>query len=222
MIGITLSLAAIIALGVISVYFLLKTFQQLQPGRKKVQQDLQRLKSDLQPLVADLVPWSKEEMEQLSLNQVNKTGSHKMSKQAKGVFTTIYHEPVIAWSYKGYLGKAPNALVYARTSSQEFIYRLKNGETEIVIGDQLVGKLDANGTLLAHANQKPIAQVSAHKDKRYLPVKVNNRTVASIAKSEWDKKPNPRAFNLLGDMDKQEEELFLSLALLEMLKPSLR
>lgn len=222
MFGIVLSLAVIFALGLTGAYVLLKSFENFKPGRKKIQHDLKQIKAELKPLVFNLVPWSREEMEQLSLNQINRSAKNKVVKAAKGVFTTIYHEPVIAWAYRGYLGKTPNALLYARTSNQEFVYRLKDGEVEMVIGDQLVGTINASGTLHAYNTSKQLAQVGQQSDELYLPVKINDKLVGSLAKSEWSKKPNPRAFHMLGGMDKPEEELFLSLALLEMLREEVK
>ena len=100
MAGIAFSLLAIVVLAVVGISLSMKMMQNYNPGRNKVQADLKQIRAELAPLVADLVPWSEEEMEQLSLNQVHRANKKGVAKTAKGVFTTVYHEPVIAWAYK--------------------------------------------------------------------------------------------------------------------------
>jgi uncharacterized membrane protein len=103
MVGIALSLFFILALGMIGIMVLMKTLQNFNPGRARIQADLKKIRAELAPLVADLVPWTAEEMEQLSFNQIKKSIKSGLVKTSKGVLTTIYHEPVIAWAYKKYV-----------------------------------------------------------------------------------------------------------------------
>ena len=52
-----------------------------------------------------------------------------------------------------------------------------------------------------------------------MPVYIGNKEVASIYKeSQKDQQPNPRAFEFIKDMPKQQELVFLSLALLELIQ----
>ncbi len=216
--GVTIALAAILALGGIGIYTVLKTMQNFQPGRKKIQKDLQQIRAEMQPWIADLVPWSREEMEQLSFNQVKRTSRKRVVSSSKGIFTTIYHEPVIAWTYKKYLGPKENALLYARTSRNEFIYRIKNEEVEVVVDDHLVGKIDAAGRLFNYKGNKQLAQINRTSQELLLPVLLGEKEIGSLTNPDQTNKSNPRAFQLLTNMDKEEEEVFLSLAVLEMVR----
>lgn len=221
MAGVALALFTIIALGAVGIYVLLKSMQNFKPGRNKIQKDLQQIKAELQPWVADLVPWSKEEMEQLSLRQMNKTVKKGIATVAKGIFTTIYHEPVIAWMYRKYLGPKENALLYARTSNSEFIYRIKNDEVELVVDNELVGKMGANGILYNNKGNKQLAQINKGSEELLLPVSVNERKVGSLTKATGSEKENPRAFQYLSEMTKEEEKLFLAISILEMARKSM-
>lgn len=218
MVGIALSLFFILALGMIGVMVLMKTLQNYNPGRARIQADLKKIRAELAPLVADLVPWTAEEMELLSFNQIKKSIKSGLVKTSKGVLTTIYHEPVIAWAYKKYVSRGENGLLYARTSNQEFIYRIKNGEVEMVVGDELKGILNQSGTLVSHKGNKQLAQINKNQDNLTLPVLVNNKLMGSLSNPDRNKRKNTRAFQHLMKMDKEEEELVLSLSILEMVK----
>lgn len=218
MVGIAFSLFFILALGMIGIMVLMKTLQNYNPGRARIQADLKKIRAELAPLVADLVPWTAEEMEQLSFNQIKKSIKSGLVKTSKGVLTTIYHEPVIAWAYKKYVSRGENGLLYARTSNQEFIYRIKNGEVEMVVGDELKGILNQSGTLVSHKGNKQLAQINKNEDNLTLPVLVNNKLMGSLSNPDRNQRKNTRAFQNLMKMDKEEEELVLSLSILEMVK----
>lgn len=218
MVGIAFSLFFIVALTVAALTMGMKILQNYKPGRTKIQSDLKQIRAELAPLVADLVPWSAEEMEQLSFNQVKRSRKNGLVKSAKGVITTVYHEPVIAWGYRRYVSKNENGLLYARTSNQEFVYRVKNGEVEMVVGEQLVGVLNQQGVLLSQNGNKPLAQIGKSDSNLVVPVKVNNKLVGGLANPEKNQKVNARVFQHLAKMDREEEELVLSLSILEMVK----
>ena len=218
MAGIAFSLFLIVALGMLGITVFMKTFQNYKPGRTKIQADLKKIKAELAPLVADLVPWTQGEMEELSFNQINKSIKNGLVKTSKGVLTTIFHEPVIAWSYKKYVSRKANGLLYARTSNQEFIYRIKNGEVEMVVGEQLVGVLNQQGVLVNQKGNKQLAQINRNEDNLVLPVLVNNKVVGNLSNPDRKQKSNTRAFQHLVKLNKEEEELVLSLSILELVK----
>lgn len=218
MIGIALSLVLIVLLGMVGLAVLAKTLRNFRPGRSKIQADLKKMRVELVPLVAGLVPWTKDEMEQLSFNQIKKSIKNGLVKSSKGVLTTIYHEPVIAWAYKKYVSKGENGLLYARTSNQEFIYRVKNGEVEMVVGEHLLGILNERGIVNNPKGNKQLAQIDKNEDNLVLPVLVNNKIVGTIANPNRKQKGNTRAFQHLTNLNQEEEEMVLSLSILELVK----
>lgn len=218
MAGIAFSLFMILALGMIGITVFMKTLQNYRPGRAKIQADLNKIRAELAPLVADLVPWSDEEMGQLSFNQIKKSIKGGLIKSSKGVLTTIYHEPVIAWAYKKYVSKKENGLLYARTSNQEYIYRVKNGEVEIVVGDHLLGVLNETGVLVSQKGNKQLAQINRNENNLTLPVLVNNRIVGTMSNPDRKQKGNTRAFQHLSKLNQEEEEIVMSLSILELVK----
>jgi hypothetical protein len=218
MIGVALSLLFMVLLALVVLTVGMKLMQNYRPGRNKIQKDLQQIRAELAPYVAELVPLTSEEMEQLSFNQVKRNTKRGMIKSSKGVITTIYHEPVVAWAYKRYVSKDENGLLYARTYNQEFIYRLKKGETEMVIGEKLIGLLNEQGKVVNQKGDKLIAQLSQNYENQVLPLKVNDKLVGGLANPEKGQKSNTRVFQHLAKMEKEEEELVLSLSILEAVK----
>ncbi len=218
MIGIAMSLVFILALSIVGITVFMKTLQNYRPGRTKIQADLKKLRTELAPLVADLVPWTEEEMAQLSFTQIKKSIKNGLVKTSKGVLTTVYHEPVIAWAYKKYVSRKENGLLYARTSKQEFIYRIKNGEVEMVVGEQIVGTLNQKGVLVNQKGNKQLAQINRNENNLTLPLLVNDKLLGSLANPDRKQKGSTRAFQNLMKMDKSEEEIVLSLSILEMVK----
>jgi hypothetical protein len=201
-----------------AIYALYQVLVNIQPGRSKIKADLQKMKEEIQPFIDELVPWTKEEMELLSLNQINKKVKKGIITTAKGVITSIYHEPLIAWSYKRYVSPDNNAVIYARSSHHEFVFRIRKDKTEFKIDNQIIGSLRENGVLYSAKTKKLLARINRHPDELLLPVLVGEKEVASLINPKLTTRTNPRAFEFLSEMDKEEEAVLLSLAIYEFVK----
>jgi hypothetical protein len=208
-------IAGVTFIAISALYQLLVNFQ---PGRSKIKADLQKMKAEIQPFIDELVPWTKEEMELLSLNQINKKIKKGITTTAKGIITSIYHEPLIAWSYKRYVSPDNNAVIYARSSHHEFVFRIRKNKTEFKIDNQVIGTLRENGVLYSAKSKRLLARINRQSDELLLPVLVRDKEVASLINPEKTTKINPRAFEFLSKMDKEEEAILLSLAILEFVK----
>ncbi len=205
--------AAIVVVGVTIVARLIKNFQ---PGKSKVEEDINKMKTSIQIFINELIPWNKEELDLLSFNQINKKIGKGMVKTGQGVITSIYHEPMIAWSYKRYVGGGNNAVLYACTSHHEFVFRIRNNETNIIIDNEEVGQLRDNGLLYNTKTNLLMARINRDSDHLALPVLVGEKEVATLKRTGYIQETNSRAFELLVEMDDQEEAVLLSLAILEM------
>jgi hypothetical protein len=216
----TIMLVLFTALSMLGIYFLYQLLTNFQPGRGKIKADLNKMKAALAPQIQELVPWDKEEMELLSLNQVNRQVRKGMTRTVRGVFTSIYHEPVIAYMYKKYInsGKDENALLYVRTSAHEFIYRIKPKETELTINGQLIGNIKEDTLLYSARSKRLLGRINRSDNELMLPIIVQDEEMGSLIRPEKARQTNPRAFEFLKDMDKDEEAIYLSLAALEMVR----
>ena len=202
----------------LAVYSLYQLLTNYQPGKSKLKADLQKMKKEIQPFIDDLVPWTKEEMGLLSINQINKKVNNGIVATAKGIITSIYHEPLIAWSYKRYISPENNAIIYARSSHHEFVFRIRKDKTELKIDNQEIGTLRENGVLYSSKTERLLARINRNPDELFLPVLVGEKEVASLINPEKTTRTNPRAFEFLAEMDKEEEAVLLSLAIFEFVK----
>lgn len=220
--GVTLAMATIVALAGSGIYLGLKTFENYNPGKKKIQKDLQLLKNELAPLVEGLVPWTDEEMKQLSLNNVKGKNSKGVTHTKKGVLTTIYHEPLLAWVYRKYVSSKENALAFARTTKHEFTYRTKKNRTDVVVNNQLIGQIDEEGILYPMKGGKPIGRINRNATGQGLPITINEREVGRMNDPKHPVGANPRAFKVVSQMDGNAEQIFLAIAIFELITQQLK
>lgn len=196
----------------------------LQPGKKKVQADLKKMKEEIKPWVSELVPLGNEELESMSTAQSKQVIKKRLTTTAKGVFSTIFEEPIVAYSYRRYIAAKENAILYVRTASKEIAYRIKNGKIQIVVNNKPLGVIKTNGALYSAKNNRLLARIN-REPQELLPVIVKDREVGSMVKhlpSKNDKGISGRVFEFVrDDMDEEEKEAFLSLTVLEMVTHSL-
>jgi hypothetical protein len=208
-------------LAVLALYFAYFALVHFQPGKGKIQTDLKKMKSEIAPFIEELIPWNKEELELLSSNQVKQKVSKGIITTAEGVFNSIYHEPLIAYSYKKYISSKRNEIIYARTSNHEFFYRTKKDSTELIIDNQKVGVINNQGLLYGGRKRRLLARINKSENELELPIIVGDRERGTLMRPESDS-VNPRAFQFVGEMGKNEEAVFLSLAVLELVRESIK
>jgi len=201
------------------MYLLFQLLVNVNPSKNRIMADLHNMKGEIVPWVEELIPWKKEELELLSLHQVRKTIKKGIVTTVKGVFTSIYDEPMIAYTYRQYRSTKKNAILYARTAHRQFVYRMEGEKTIISIDNQVIGTINSNGQLIAGNGRQLLAQIQRNVDELTLPVLINGKEVAGLARSnQVNPSVNTRAFEFTTEMEKKEEALMLSLAILEMAK----
>ena len=213
-----IALVTLVSAGA-GVYMLSQALPNFQPGSKKIQADLKELKAEIEKMNVELVPVDQEELELFSFDQINQSIKKGVAPKQKGVFTTIYHEPILAYAMKEYISSGKNAILFAKTAKHEFFFRYKKNEVQVVIDEQNVGVLRDNGTLYSARTKRPIANINRNQQDLF-PVIVGEREVASITKkiksTRKGKNLSIRAFEFVkNDITKQETFLLLALTLLE-------
>ncbi len=215
-----LALLSFTVLSMLGIYLFYSFLTNFQPGKNKIKKDLKALKQSLAPFITDLIPLKKEELDLLSPNQVNRSRKKGMKKTTKGVFTTIYHEPVIAYAYKKYIsnGKDENAVIYACTTDKEFVYRIKSKSVEFFINDQLIGELQKESLLYSAQSKRLIARINRPEDQLLQPIIIRDKEVASLINLDKNTKTAPRALQFLTPMEEDEMTVMLSLSIFEMVR----
>ena len=183
------------------------------PESKAWKDALERLRTRMRSQAAGmLVPWDDEMLSLLSLNQSVTKKPGWFDRATEGVISTIYQEPVIAYAAHS---SGKTALLLARTSNKEFIFRIKGKETEVWVDGQPFAVL-VDGTLLAAGRgSRMLARLESGGDAMQIPVMLGDKTAAAISRpNRTDAGPNPRAVTLLRSVSGEEETALLALALI--------
>ncbi|NJO86732.1 MAG: hypothetical protein HC821_01255 [Lewinella sp.] len=217
-------LSILTLLVVLGLLFLFNTYAKNRlPSRSKRPAVVAELRADLGTWMDDLIPLDKKELDLFSLGQSKQIRKNGISPAAKGIFTTIFEEPVVAYSYRQFLGGTENELLLVRTNEHEYVYWSEKGEVELQIDEQLVGKLK-NNVLYGQRTGQELARIAAEPRQNYLPVKVGAREVGALTVAKAPKKDAlaQRAFEFIPeDLSEQEEQLFLALTTLILVRQSL-
>lgn len=221
MVYILLSILFLMALGTFFIYGFFQFFTNFNPSKKRIVKDMAILKEEIKEWTDTLVPWNKEEMELLSFSQIEKKVKKGLSKSAKGIFTSIYHEPLVAYNYKQYISTgATNALLLAHTSQHEFAYRIKNKEVFVNIDNEYAGIIKENGCFYGGPKERLIARINKEKSAKMHPILIGEKEAGSLVNREKAAVPNPRVFKFVSSMEAEEEKVFMSIAVLEMVTES--
>ncbi|MFN7117285.1 MAG: hypothetical protein ACK4TA_10835 [Saprospiraceae bacterium] len=200
-----------------------RVLPHVAPNYKRVQKDLKTLQTEMQTWLKEpLVPIGREELELFSINQLQQSIKKSFTVKARGVFATIYNEPVLAYSFKSYIASGVNSLLYARTAQHEYAYWLKGKEIQVLINNKLIGAFRENGVLYNEKN-RPIARINYHQSE-VAPIIVQDREVACLTKAQVRKGDilSPRAFQFVKpDITDEEEKILLALATLELVQRSI-
>ncbi len=214
-----LTIVIIIAcvLAFAALYFAMINFT---PGPSRIKADVKKMMDSIDGYTKDLVPIHKKEFELLSHNQVNNSVINTVTVSAKGILTSIYDEPMVAYAYKKYLGAKENSILYARTANQELVYRTKNGKTKVTFNNQALGEIRADGVLYNAGTKKPMATIGELKGE-HRRVTVKDHEVARYKVNDKDAPINSRALEFVSDMEAEEEMVLLTLVVNELVREDL-
>ena len=199
-----------IAVGVIRNFL-----KNRAPDNSKLQGDIKLMRIEIKPWVKELAPVDEDGLTLLSLSQVNQVLKKGLNKSAKGIYTSIYQEPLLAYSYKEYLGN--NALLYARTAEHELVYQIKKDETRIAINGSFFGVLKKDGKL--YNGETVLGQVDKADADLHLPIKVGKRNLAALNNPALVDAPQPRVFQYVeNNINAEEEKTLMALATLKLIQ----
>ncbi|NJL74662.1 MAG: hypothetical protein HC892_06120 [Saprospiraceae bacterium] len=200
-----------------SFSILKKVFLNFNPAESAIQEDIRKMRLAVEPYLNKLVPIDKKELELFSLNQVQQMLKKSITTTASGIFTSIYQEPLLAYSYKKYVGKG-KALLFARTAEHEFVFNIGKKNTVVAINKMYYGTI-IDHKLYRDEKGKQLLGMVSESGNNMLPILVGNRQVAALLDPEVVKSPQPRAFQFVAaSLDDEEEKAFLTLAILEMVQ----
>ena len=178
------------------------------------------LRSVIGPHLESLVPLTNSEMELFSLSKETRRVRKAGHTITSGVFKSIYHEPLCAFAYKEYKRKNVATLL-ARTVDHEFFYMSIKGETQVYVDGKAYGVITGNGELLTPNKRNLLASISPQDVLELHPVIIDNKEVGTVLNPKQTELPNPRAFQLLDELNEEEKTRFLSLSILSLVEESI-
>lgn len=202
------------------VYIFSRVFRNFQPGNKKIQADLKKMQEEIDGLSVELAPLEMEELEAVSYSQEQHHVKKRFGTTARGVFTTIYHEPVIAYNFKRYSGSKIQALIFAKTTAYQFAYLIRKNGIQVVVNTTLVGSFREDQGILYDPKQKHVLAKLRPGPEGFHSIIVGQREVGSLAAVPLEKEVlSQRAFAFIKpDLNAAEIRLFLCVAILHMVQ----
>ncbi|MCC6462263.1 MAG: hypothetical protein IT260_17480 [Saprospiraceae bacterium] len=198
------------------VHLIARAFAQIlswDPESRAFKRMLETLRHRLSAERSSLVPWDREMLSLLSLNRINERKPGWFNPLSSGQFTTIYQEPVVAYVFQS---SGNIRVTLAQTNDREFIFRRKGKETEIWMNGQPFG-LFIDGALLAPGKgSKLLARLDNRPEEAQSPLILGNNTALTLNNPQRASSPNPRALSLLRDLNPEEENQALALALMQL------
>lgn len=165
----------LIVLGV-GIYFLLRFLRNVQPTDGEVDQDLKELKNKIKQFKGGFMPWT----DAISTNQIDQILTKDNARSGNGVFLSDTGDPIFAYAYKNYIGPGKNAVIYILSQDHEYIFRITNKGTEVIIDDEKKGLIRENGTFYDLKNDA-VAKLKRHGASSINKIYIGEEEVAKIA-----------------------------------------
>ena len=190
---------------------IIRNVMNMPPSRRRVELDLATLEEETRDWHKGVIPWEREnELELFSLNHDSKWFKHRGSKMLKGVFYSIYNEAMLVFGYKNYMRNDKHGMLWAATASNVFIYRTSGQRTEFYINGDRVGYITPEGLMYGGGRGRLLGRRNDYSDE-YYSVVIWDREVANLLKAKKAERVNPRAFEVMEEMNKQEFLLLLTI-----------
>lgn len=205
-----IALSALLVAGT-GFYLFSRAFPNYRPGQKKLQVDLEKLMQELDSVTVELIPLNVKELEALSTTQVQHSAKTRVTKIAKGAFVSIFEEGVFKYAFRRYAsGKKDNVLL-AVTKKRRYAFLTKNKKTQVVVDDQVLGRLDQEASVIYGAkSKKPIARIDKSSAEKW-SIHIKGREVASmnVIKDIQQKGLSKRVFEYVVDGLSTEEQVVI-------------
>jgi len=215
-----ITLSALLVAGT-GFYIFSRAFPNYKPGGKKLQSDLKLLLAELDTLQVELIPLNNKELEGFSTRQTDTSVKKRFTKTSKGVYVSIFEEPVFKYAIRTYASKKGDAVILAKTQNRQFSYLEKAKVVQFVIDEQVLGSYDpASGALTGARSKKVIAQLDRSRVEQDL-LSIQGREVASMnkLKSSEKGKLSQRVFEyVINNLSAEEQAIVKAIAIYELVK----
>jgi hypothetical protein len=198
---------------------LLRSIVNAPPTSRRVEEDIEQMKEETVEWQSGLFPWvGANELELLSMNHDSKSFKQSYGKALKGVFYSIYNEPMIVFGYKSYLRSKVNTVIWATTKQHTFEYRGSKKKTNFYIDGDAVGYITREGLMYGGSKKRLLGRCNPFSEE-HDSIVIWDKEVAHILKRGQEKKRvNPRVFEVMEKLSKKETLLLIALGFLTLLE----
>jgi hypothetical protein len=196
----------------------LRSIVNAPPTQRRVQEDIEQMREDTEKWRDGLFPWVEaNELELLSLNHDSKWYKQSFGKALKGVYFSIYNEPMIVFGYKSYLRRGVNTVIWATTKQHVFIYRGGRKKTDFFIDGEAVGFITRDGLMYGGSRNRLLGRRNSFSEE-HDSIVIWDKEVAHLLKPAQKGRVNPRVFEVLEKLRKKEKLLLIALGFLMILQ----
>jgi len=188
-----------------------KYFGDFKPGDAKVNKDIAWMKSEISEFLPKLAPVDQTELETFSLDHKTKSAGGTFERAKKGIFFSIFQEDLLAFVHKEYLNGGKMSLTYVKTANHEFVFRSQKDDNMIYCDGNPVGILKG-GKALVNTKQEVMARIDKSDPNEYAVI-MGDKTVAKLNTPANAPKINPRAFQMMKDVNNDELVVLLAITI---------
>ena len=189
---------------------LLSFFVGTKSVRRQLQRDIKHLDRLMGEFKEGLIPFEEDEFKLLSSQPVLKKNRKSRSTFSRGVLSTIYQEPLIAFSLKENY-RDDSVLLLAQSDKNKFQLNFNGKNTEVYVDGQNLGYINSNHEFINPQNQR-IAGIEHSEGEKYAKVFLNNKDTAHINIRESNNE-SERVFSLFHDFKHEDSDEMVLLTL---------
>lgn len=191
---------------------LLSFYVGTKSTKRQYQRDLRYLRSLVGEFTDGLIPFEESEFKLLSINPVTKTSKRASAVYSRGVLSTIYQEPLIAFAFKDSY-KNDKLLLLAQSDKNSYQLNFSGELTEAIVNDKPVGYINAKNEFV-DVNQNKIAGIQQTSGERYARIFLHDKDTAHInIKGSDTISESERVFSLFHDFKHEDSDEMVLLTL---------
>lgn len=196
---------------------ILRALLGIPPGTSRINKDLAIMRQLTKPIADQIIPWEKEkELELMALKMDFKTQKRGMDKMILGSIQSIYVEPMVSFAYMDYVKGTREGLLYCRTRELEIVFRIKKKDIDVFLNGNQVAIIDQQNVMYGLKSRSALGRVKPY-SADLLSIVILDREAGHLFNPMRPHSEVQRAFYLMTKLDDDEERIFLTLGLYELI-----
>lgn len=196
---------------------ILRALLGIPPGTSRINKDLAIMRQLTKPIADQIIPWEKEkELELMALKMDIKTQKRGMDKMILGSIQSIYVEPMVTFAYMDYVKGTREGLLYCRTRELEIVFRIKKKDIDVFLNGNQVAIIDQQNIMYGLKSRSALGRIKPY-SADLLSIVILDREAGHLFNPLRPHSEVQRAFYLMTKLDDDEERIFLTLGLYELI-----